>query len=71
MRKKNKNTKFYKIFKKDTDGKDFMENFGINSSWKWYNDPRQFFISLSRYKFVSKILKGKEKCFRNWLFRWL
>ena len=60
MRKKNKNTKFYKIFKKDTDGKDFMENFGINSSWKWYNDPRQFFISLSRYKFVSKILKGKK-----------
>ena len=60
MRKKNKNTKFYKILKKDTHGQDFKENFGINSSWKWHNDPRQFFISLSRYKFVSKILKGKK-----------
>ena len=54
-------TKFFKIFERDTKNKDFLEVFGINSSWKWYNDPKQFFISLARYKFVSKILEGKKK----------
>ena len=31
-----------------------IEKFGLDSNFKWMNDPRQFFISLSRYKFVSK-----------------
>ena len=26
------------------------EKFGTSSNWKWFNDPRQFFISLARYK---------------------
>ena len=36
------------------------EKFGINALLKWHMDPRQFFISQSRYKFVSKILSGKN-----------
>jgi len=56
----NKKTKFYKILKKDIGEKIIKENFGINSSWKWHNDPKQFFISLARYKFVSKIIKNKK-----------
>ena len=40
----------------------------INSNFKWQNDPKQFFISLSRYKFVSRILRGK-KCFRSRMYR--
>jgi 2-polyprenyl-3-methyl-5-hydroxy-6-metoxy-1,4-benzoquinol methylase len=36
------------------------ERFGLDSSFKWNNDPRQFFISLSRYKFVAKMLQGKK-----------
>jgi len=55
-----KNTKFYKIFLQDTKNKIINEKFGINSAWKWHNDPRQFFISLARYKFVAKILSGKK-----------
>jgi 2-polyprenyl-3-methyl-5-hydroxy-6-metoxy-1,4-benzoquinol methylase len=54
------NKKFYKIFLRDVKKFNFKEEFGINSSWKWFNDPRQFFFSLSRYKFVSKILEGKK-----------
>ena len=58
---KKKKTKFYKSIERETKGVNFNEKFGINSSWKWHNDPRQFFISLSRYKFVAKILSGKKK----------
>jgi 2-polyprenyl-3-methyl-5-hydroxy-6-metoxy-1,4-benzoquinol methylase len=63
MFKKNiiKKTKFYRNLLKDLSGNIISEKFGVNSSWKWYNDPRQFFISLARYKFVSKILSGKKK----------
>ena len=56
---KNKNN-FFSLLKSDIGKKNINEKFGINSSWKWHNDPKQFFISLSRYKFVSKILKGKS-----------
>jgi len=55
-----KNTKFYKIFLQDTKNKIINEKFGINSAWKWHNDPRQFFISLARYKFVAKMLVDKN-----------
>ena len=59
MKKKNI---FYKsleeLLKKNNDV--LKEKFGINTAWKWNNDPRQFFISQSRYKFVSKILSGKN-----------
>tara|TARA_Y100000768_G_C23932009_1_gene660575 strand:+ start:165 stop:842 length:678 start_codon:yes stop_codon:yes gene_type:complete len=40
--------------------KNFVEKFGLDSNFKWQNDPKQFFISLSRYKFVSRILRGKK-----------
>ena len=36
------------------------EKFGTSSNWKWFNDPRQFFISLARYKFVARLLSGKK-----------
>ena len=36
------------------------EKFGIDSNFKWHNDPRQFFISLARYKFVAKMLQKKS-----------
>jgi 2-polyprenyl-3-methyl-5-hydroxy-6-metoxy-1,4-benzoquinol methylase len=55
-----KQTGFYRNLLKDLGGNVISEKFGINSSWKWYNDPRQFFISLARYKFVAKILSGKK-----------
>ena len=55
-----KKTKFFKIFLRDTKKRIINEKLGINSSWKWFNDPRQFFISLDRYKFVAKILSGKK-----------
>ena len=37
-----------------------IEKFGLDSNFKWKNDPRQYFISLARYKFVSKVLKGRK-----------
>ena len=37
------------------------QHFGLDSNYKWHNDPRQFVISLARYKFVSKILSGYKK----------
>ena len=59
---KKKQNLFFKglevLLKKNDDV--LKEKFGINTAWKWNNDPRQFFISQSRYKFVSKILSGKN-----------
>lgn len=37
-----------------------IEKFGLDSNFKWMNDPRQYFISLARYKFVSKVLNGRK-----------
>jgi len=33
---------------------------GSYSSYEWINDPKHLMFSLSRYKFVSKMLKGKK-----------
>ena len=33
---------------------------GVNTNFKIYKDPLQFFISLARYKFVSKIFLNKK-----------
>ena len=41
--------------------KNQIEKFGIDSNFKWSHDPRQFFISQARYKFVSKVLAGEKK----------
>jgi 2-polyprenyl-3-methyl-5-hydroxy-6-metoxy-1,4-benzoquinol methylase len=38
-----------------------FERFGFMSSQLWYDDPRAATFVLSRYKFVSKMLEGKEK----------
>ena len=40
--------------------KKINERFGLDSNFKWNNDPRQFFISLARYKFVAKMLQKKN-----------
>ncbi|MBI1252524.1 MAG: methyltransferase domain-containing protein [Alphaproteobacteria bacterium] len=37
-----------------------VERFGLRSSESWYNDPKHLVFRLSRYKFVSKMLSGKE-----------
>tara|TARA_B100000427_G_C15406721_1_gene550136 strand:- start:93 stop:764 length:672 start_codon:yes stop_codon:yes gene_type:complete len=34
---------------------------GSYSSYEWIHDPKHLIFSLSRYKFVSKMLKGKKK----------
>jgi 2-polyprenyl-3-methyl-5-hydroxy-6-metoxy-1,4-benzoquinol methylase len=63
MKNKNKNkNSFYKVLEHNIikDRNVLNEKFGIDSAWKWNNDPRQFFISQARYKFVSKILSGKK-----------
>ena len=33
---------------------------GSYSSYAWVNDPKHLIFSFSRYKFVSKMLKGKK-----------
>jgi len=33
---------------------------GLNSNYMWNNDPKKLFISMARYKFVSRILEGKN-----------
>jgi len=31
---------------------------GLMTSWSWYDDPRRLAFTLSRYKFVAKMLEG-------------
>ena len=57
---KKKESIYYKIIEGETKGINFKEKFGTHSSWKWYNDPRQFFISLARYKFAANYSSGKS-----------
>jgi 2-polyprenyl-3-methyl-5-hydroxy-6-metoxy-1,4-benzoquinol methylase len=56
---KNKKKKFFKSILKVIQKNNINEKFGINAGQTWYTDPRQFFISLARYKFVAKIVSGK------------
>ena len=42
---------------------------GSYASYEWMNDPKHLLFKMSRYKFVSKMLNGKKKCFRNWCWR--
>ena len=37
------------------------QELGILNNYTWYDDPRRLVITLSRYKFVSKMLSGKDK----------
>ena len=57
------NIKKNKIISKHlfTNKKKFGEaKLGLASSYIWQNDPKSLVISLSRYKFVSKMLLGKD-----------
>ena len=37
-----------------------LEEMGLMTSQAWYDDPRRLAFTLSRYKFVSKMLSGKK-----------
>jgi 2-polyprenyl-3-methyl-5-hydroxy-6-metoxy-1,4-benzoquinol methylase len=36
------------------------EKLGLMSGWGWYDDPKRLAFTLSRYKFVSKMLAGRD-----------
>lgn len=38
-----------------------LTKLGIEKNANWHTDPRRLVFALSRYKFVSKMLSGKEK----------
>ncbi len=38
-----------------------VERLGLMASWAWYDDPRHLLFTLSRYKFVAKMLAGRER----------
>lgn len=37
------------------------EKLGLMSGWGWYDDPKRLAFTLSRYKFVSKMLAGLDR----------
>ena len=37
-----------------------FERLGLRSSQSWHDDPRHLLFRLSRYKFVAKMLSGRE-----------
>ena len=37
-----------------------LENLGLMTSQAWYDDPKRLTFTLSRYKFVAKMLSGAE-----------
>ena len=37
------------------------EKLGLMSGWGWYDDPKRLAFTLSRYKFVSKMLSGLDR----------
>ncbi len=37
-----------------------QERLGLMTSWAWYDDPRRLAFTLSRYKFVAKMLSGRK-----------
>src|SRR5438105_8503228 len=38
-----------------------IERLGIATAWAWHDDPRHVLFTLSRYKFVAKMLAGRER----------
>ncbi|MDP3706014.1 MAG: methyltransferase domain-containing protein [Legionellaceae bacterium] len=38
-----------------------IQRFGLMSNYAWYDDPRRLAFHFARYKFVSKMLSGKEQ----------
>jgi 2-polyprenyl-3-methyl-5-hydroxy-6-metoxy-1,4-benzoquinol methylase len=37
-----------------------LESFGLMTSYAWNDDPKRLTFTLSRYKFVAKLLSGRE-----------
>jgi 2-polyprenyl-3-methyl-5-hydroxy-6-metoxy-1,4-benzoquinol methylase len=37
------------------------ERLGLATAWAWHDDPRHLLFTLSRYKFVAKMLAGHER----------
>lgn len=48
-------------FELDMALKDGLSRFGIMSNQTWRDDPRRLLFMLSRYKFVAKMLSGKNR----------
>lgn len=38
-----------------------VERLGLVTSWAWHDDPRHLLFTLSRYKFVAKMLAGRAR----------
>lgn len=38
-----------------------VERLGLAAAWAWHDDPRHLLFTLSRYKFVAKMLGGRER----------
>jgi len=38
-----------------------LENIGLMKSLEWHEDPKRLVFTLSRYKFVAKMLSGKNR----------
>lgn len=36
-----------------------VERLGLMTGWAWYDDPRHLLFTLSRYKFVAKMMAGR------------
>ncbi len=58
--KKNRNVLHDSHFKKMINLDKNKIVLGSYSSYEWMNDPKHLLFSMSRYKFVSKMLKGKK-----------
>jgi hypothetical protein len=37
------------------------ERLGLATAWAWHDDPRHLLFTLSRYKFVAKMLAGRAR----------
>ena len=40
-----------------------LQQMGVAASYTWCDDPKRMSFSLARYKFVSKMLEGRERVF--------
>jgi len=45
----------------DTVRKRGIERLGLVASWAWHDDPRHLLFTMSRYKFVAKMLAGSDR----------
>jgi SAM-dependent methyltransferase len=45
----------------DLAGKNGLETLGLMTSQVWHDDPRRLAFVLARYKFVAKMLEGRER----------